>query len=249
MIVVGRGWVGQKMGALLGVEPISHEAALQHLPKTDWVINCAGMTGSPNVDACENHKADVIDANSAYPLRLFEKVKAQKARFAHFSSGCIYHGGPFHEGDSPNFWRSTYSLSKLVSDQALQNDAAVFRIRMPFSGDNHPKNLLTKLRQYAAWGKLWDGLNSITEIDEACASIAALIRADCANGIYHAVNQGAIKTSEISDMMGINAEWWDEGQFLRLHTPRSVCTLWNNKVPMSPVWDALERCIRQRKAA
>lgn len=249
MIVVGRGWIGQKIGALLGVEPISHSAALESLPKADWVINCAGVTGVPNVDACENHKAEVIEANSAYPLKLFEKAKKQGARFAHFSSGCIYHGGPFHEDEPPNFWHSTYSLSKFVSDQALQRNAAIFRIRMPFSADNHPKNLLTKLAQYAAWGKLWDGLNSITEIDEACSSIAELIRSDCPNGNYNAVNNGAIKTSEIADLMGFNAEWWGYEEFMRLHTPRSVCTLYNSRVSMSPVRDALARCVGQRKAA
>ena len=63
VLVVGRGWVGTKIFnelVLRGhvVSLCSHKDAINNIKKIehDWVVNCAGVTGQPNVDACENDK-------------------------------------------------------------------------------------------------------------------------------------------------------------------------------------------------
>jgi dTDP-4-dehydrorhamnose reductase len=250
MVVVGTGWVGTKMAALLNCRAITHQMAeYETFRGEDWVINCAGRTGKPNVDACERERAETVWANSFFPLRLHEMADKAGARFAHFSSGCIYQGGP-HEADAmPNFFASTYSASKAVSDQVLKDRALVFRIRMPFDGSGHAKCLLTKLRQYAKHGKLWNAVNSLSEIDEMTAIAAELIRNGAPNGPYNLVNRGTISTREIAEICGIRGEWFKGREFMgAVACPRSVCELVPN-VPTRHVRDALIAATRYLEAA
>ena len=182
ILIVGRGWVGNKM--LLALSKLGHVVTIcshEHIKyqlavptisqNYDVVVNCAGFTGTPNVDACEKERAKTIEANSIFPILLHKKaVEAKIGRFVHFSSGCIYQGNIRDVNAEPNYFGSVYSVSKGVSDvyMSKQHDVLNLRIRMPFSGDNDPKNLLVKLTNYAKSGKLIEGgPNSITDIDEA----------------------------------------------------------------------------------
>ena len=96
-LVVGRGWTGKKVFKELlrrghVVTFCSHNDAIQTIEnnKFDWVVNCAGKTGSPNVDACELDKQGTIEANAIFPALLADACeKTWGTRLAHFSSGCI----------------------------------------------------------------------------------------------------------------------------------------------------------------
>merc|ERR1719498_291736 len=97
------GWIGQKMVTLLkerGCEAIAASSRLENRSdveaeidsvKPKFVLNCAGVTGRPNVDWCEDHKAETIRVNN-------------------FATGCIYKyddehtigGKGFTEEDKPN---------------------------------------------------------------------------------------------------------------------------------------------------
>ena len=78
--LIGHGYVGQHIhkelvSQGLNYEWISHKEFLsQHhygcLSDSTAIINAAGYTGSPNVDACELHKQDTIDGNVLWPLHL-----------------------------------------------------------------------------------------------------------------------------------------------------------------------------------
>ena len=256
--LIGHGWIAGKMAqALEGHEltRLTHLNAAQYIkaeiPRRpiDWIVNCAGLTGSPNVDQCERDKAQTIEANTVFPIRIAELAHMRNFRFAHFSSGCIFQGGEFSEDDEPNFDGSTYSASKLVSDQALKNTSLVLRIRMPFDNTEDPKNLLVKLRQYASKSKILDGLNSLSDADEMCAQAAKLIRTNAPNGAYHLVNQGPIWTHEIMDMLGIECRWWDRDEFRsKFPAQRSECQL-STKLQTSLVRDALSNAIERLKVA
>lgn len=219
-LVIGRGWVGNKMIDELhirghSVSYTSHENALEAIHK-DWydaVINCAGYIGYPNVDACENNKMETLRGNVIFPIQLFEKCKRLGVRFAHFSSGCIYEGEITDVRAEPNFFGSIYSLSKGISDTYLRDGALVFRVRLPFDGSTHPKNLLTKLSNYAKTGKLVEGgYNSITNIDEAVKVAGDLIEEN-AIGPYNLVNKVPVTTHQIAELMDISAEWYTEEEF------------------------------------
>ena len=57
-----------------------------------FVINAAGFTGRPNVDACETAQADTLLGNTLFPQSLAQACLATNIPFGHVSSGCIYTG-------------------------------------------------------------------------------------------------------------------------------------------------------------
>lgn len=67
---------------------------LKHLQRTkpEFVVNAAGYTGKPNVDACENSKADTLQGNTLLPQTIAQACAASNIPWGHVSSGCIYSG-------------------------------------------------------------------------------------------------------------------------------------------------------------
>src|SRR5579872_6936985 len=62
-----------------------------------FVINCAGFTGKPNVDACELDKAGTLLGNSLLPQTIAHACHAAGIPWGHISSGCIYSGAKISE--------------------------------------------------------------------------------------------------------------------------------------------------------
>ena len=60
--------------------------------RPEFVINAAGYTGKPNVDACEIARADTLQGNTLLPLTIAEACAAAGIPWGHVSSGCIYSG-------------------------------------------------------------------------------------------------------------------------------------------------------------
>ena len=60
--------------------------------KPEFVINAAGYTGKPNVDACETARADTLQGNTLLPATLAHACAAAGVPWGHVSSGCIYAG-------------------------------------------------------------------------------------------------------------------------------------------------------------
>jgi dTDP-4-dehydrorhamnose reductase len=56
------------------------------------LINAAGFTGRPNVDACELAKADTLHGNALFPLTVSHACQSTGIPWAHVSSGCIFDG-------------------------------------------------------------------------------------------------------------------------------------------------------------
>jgi dTDP-4-dehydrorhamnose reductase len=65
--------------------------------KPEFVINAAGYTGKPNVDACEIAKADTLVGNSLLPQTIAHACAAAKIPWGHVSSGCIFSGAKIIE--------------------------------------------------------------------------------------------------------------------------------------------------------
>lgn len=234
ILVVGRGWTGHKMfnelisrGHVVTLTP--HDKAIQavYSVKYDWVVNCAGVTGTPNVDACELDKQNTIAGNVAFPILLEQACAKTFTRMSHFSSGCIYQGEILDVDAAPNYFGSTYSISKGVSDVYLGDKAQVYRIRMPFTGKNERKNYLFKVMNYAKSGKLIDfGQNSLTDLDEAINVAACLIEQGEPNGYYNLVNKGSINMHELASMMGVEPEWFTPEEFDNATAAgRSTCVI------------------------
>jgi dTDP-4-dehydrorhamnose reductase len=58
----------------------------------EFVINAAGYTGKPNVDACELARADTLAGNTLLPQTIADACAAAGIPWGHVSSGCIYSG-------------------------------------------------------------------------------------------------------------------------------------------------------------
>jgi UDP-glucose 4,6-dehydratase len=65
--------------------------------KPSFVVNAAGYTGKPNVDACELHKADTLQGNTLFPQTVAHACAAAGIPWGHVSSGCIYSGAKIIE--------------------------------------------------------------------------------------------------------------------------------------------------------
>ncbi len=138
-----------------------------------FLINAAGYTGKPNVDACEHHKSETLFGNAVLPGRVAEACADAGIPWGQVSSGCIFtgshaDGSGFTEEDEPNFsFRqnncSFYSGSKALGEEALANvpDVYIWRMRIPFNHLDGPRNYLSKLMRYS---RLLEATNSITHL-------------------------------------------------------------------------------------
>lgn len=234
--ILGLGWVGNKIKQELinrsnDVYFLHHHdwaydiASLKN--RLDYVINCAGYTGNPNVDECENDKNKVYNSNTVFPIQLYNYCRSNNIKLAHFSSGCIYEGQIKYVYDDPNFFGSTYAISKGISDNFLKYRSLLFRIRMPFTNVHEPKNFLSKVYKYAKEGKLYEGgENSLTNLDEAVKVACDLIETN-AFGPFNLVNNGSLTMHKIVDMMGLECvKWYDDTEFKsNVKCGRSNCTI------------------------
>lgn len=70
------------------------EALLKYLRdrRPEFVVNAAGYTGKPNVDACEIARADTLQGNTLLAQTIAQACAAAEIPWGHVSSGCIYSG-------------------------------------------------------------------------------------------------------------------------------------------------------------
>jgi dTDP-4-dehydrorhamnose reductase len=81
--------------------------------KPVFLINAAGYTGKPNVDACEQAKADTLAGNTLFPQTIAHACLVTNTPWGHVSSGCIYSGAKVAAN-------GTTSIEKDLSKPALK---------------------------------------------------------------------------------------------------------------------------------
>ena len=86
--------------------------------KPEFLINAAGYTGSPNVDACETARAETLQGNTLFPQMVARVCLMTNTPWAHVSSGCIYSGAKVIENKAPKIERdlSQNRLQQLFSN-------------------------------------------------------------------------------------------------------------------------------------
>ena len=213
------GWIGQKIVNLLHQQEYEVYAAESRLEKRedveqeiekikpDYIFNCAGVTGTPNVDWCESHQQQTIRSNIIGTLTLVDVAYLHGIPVTNFGTGCIYEydeehplgsGIGFTETDEPNFDGSFYSKTKILLEKLLDSYPNVLnlRLRMPISSDLHPKNFITKISKYQ---KVINIPNSMTVLDDLLpVTIQMTLRG--LKGNYNFVNPGRISHNEILDL-------------------------------------------------
>src|ERR1041385_2696275 len=66
--------------------------------RPSFLVNAAGYTGKPNVDACEAARADTLQGNTLLPQTIAQACAATGTPWGHVSSGCIFTGAWIVEG-------------------------------------------------------------------------------------------------------------------------------------------------------
>jgi UDP-glucose 4,6-dehydratase len=172
-------------------------------PSIDAVINAAGYTGKPNVDACELSKENTIHGNIIWPQILTDWCILNDIKLGHVSSGCIYSGrrldgNPFTENDEPNFSFkqnncSFYSGTKAIAEKIVSrwNKNYIWRLRIPFEENNNSRNYISKMLRY---DKLLQAENSISNKKEFVSACIQTITKKVPYGIYNITNTGYITT-------------------------------------------------------
>lgn len=208
--------VPEKYWTSVNIEVIPARARLDNLAameqeldevKPDRVFNCAGLTGRPNVDWCEDHKQEVIRINVIGTLGLTDACDRRNIHLTHMATGCIYSydedhvlgsGQGFSETDRPNFSGSFYSHTKGYVDQLLQNynKVLVLRLRMPITADLHPRSFVTKITQYAKVVNIPNSMSVLPNLLPVGINMA--FRG--LTGTYNYVNPGVISHNQVLDL-------------------------------------------------
>jgi dTDP-4-dehydrorhamnose reductase len=103
------------------VDYTNFQSILDHLKESrpGFVINAAGFTGRPNVDACETYRAETLLGNTLFPTSLAQACLVAKIPWGHVSSGCIYNGAKISQAGQ---MRIETDLSKAeIRRMALEN--------------------------------------------------------------------------------------------------------------------------------
>jgi dTDP-4-dehydrorhamnose reductase len=204
--------------------------------KIEYVINCSGFTGRPNVDEGEIKKKECWELNVLLPLKISKICKALNINYIHISSGCIYSGyeKEFTEEDAPNFGlydhSSFYSKSKHAFE-TLNDYGCTIRVRMPFGDDLHERSFITKILKY---DNLVNYKNSKTYLPDLCNFIEYIVDNSInANkiGVINFVNPEAKDTEFLVERMKVfnsyqNKNWkFVDIKDINITAPRSNCVL------------------------
>lgn len=287
LLLGGSGYVGSAYQALLARRALpfrnvrrtdidyTDRAALTALlrrEKPEFLINAAGYTGKPNVDACELHKSECLLGNAVLPGTVAQACADAGVPWGHVSSGCIFtgkraDGAGFTETDTPNFTFRTdncsfYSGTKALGEETLAGAPNVFiwRLRIPFNEVDNARNYLSKLMRYST---LLEAENSISQLDEFVAATLACWEKRVPFGTYNVTNPGHVTTREVVELIkktGVSDKkfqfFTDEDEFMRTaaKTPRSNCVMDSRKlaatgIKLTEVHAAVERDLRRWQKA
>lgn len=241
LLLGSSGYVGQAMSKVLGISncemvgvsrvevDYTSKNALSELVSSSnvsFVMNCAGYTGKPNVDACELDKGNCLDGNAVLPGVIREVCEDAGIPWGHVSSGCIFSGerpggGGWREDDAPNFsFRkppcSFYSGTKALGEEVLgwqetdrnvdwtgwehesEPSGYVWRLRIPFNEVDGSRNYLSKVQRYE---RLLEARNSLSHLNDFVKACLNCVEKRVPFGIYNVTNPGSVTTSEVVEII------------------------------------------------
>lgn len=226
LLILGHnGWIGKKFKKYLNTIPEKidiitcntriHDNNFENIIidlKPTHIISFIGRTSGKigkyiynNIDFLEQPTTFNINVkdNLYVPVLLGLICKKHQIHFTNITTGCIYTQNDFtysfKEDDLPNFTGSNYSIIKGYTDQLLRffnNIHLNFRIRLPITDLNEPKNLITKLSKYK---KILSIPNSMTILNDIFPIIYDMSKKNM-SGTYNLTNPGLITHNEILEL-------------------------------------------------
>lgn len=256
--IIGSGYIGsrfvselQKRGStfrvLSHVDVEAFSSARKNLEGSSAVINCCAFIKNGRADDCEDDKASTWIGNFALPITISNACESLGIPFMQVSTACLYteqkSGEGWSESDAPQLsYRSrqdcgTYVASKVLVEEVLEryDRTWIARVRLPFDNIDHPRNYLSKLRNYP---KVYDNCNTLAHRGDFVEACLRMVGSRVPFGTYNVLNRGAIWAHEIISMMNQipsmarEFRYWDDTEFLRTQarTPKSNCTISSQKL-------------------
>jgi dTDP-glucose 4,6-dehydratase len=149
-----------------------------------------------------------INDNLYSPLLLSHICNLKGIHYTYLGTGCIFkydeshpfekEDNGFREEDEPNFFGSSYSIVKGFTDRliGLNHNVLNLRIRMPITGEENPRNFITKIINYK---KICSIKNSMTVLPELLPLVFDMMK-NKKTGTINLTNPGLISHNEILEM-------------------------------------------------
>ena len=183
---------------------------ISFIGRTHGMINNTRYTTIDYLEQPEKLTENVRD-NLYSPLLLAHICTQKNIHYTYLGTGCIFKfdedhpfeqetsGCGFTEQDKPNFFGSSYSIVKGFTDRLMHlydKNVLNLRIRMPITGEENPRNFITKIINYK---KICSIKNSMTVLPELLPIVLDMMR-NKTIGTMNLTNPGLISHNEILDM-------------------------------------------------
>ena len=179
-----------RMNDLLGI------SKLIDFYKPRYLINAAGLTGSPNTKWCNENKRETLISNVIEQLGILNLCNEKGVHCTLIGSGAIFKNSsiPKTEDDVGDLHSEYYSECRIILESMISNfnNYLYLRVNYPISSNSNPKNLMTKLLNYST---IDDIELSITNMDSLIKIFPKMLENN-ETGIYNFVS-GNIKISKI----------------------------------------------------
>lgn len=225
LVFGARGWIGGQFTHLLDTRGIAwtqaecrgDEAAgaRQEIRESDatHVVSLIGRTHGPGystIDYLEQPGTlkDNVRDNLFAPVNLALACRDLGVHFTYLGTGCIFKfdedhpkidEGGFTETSLPNFFGSSYSTVKGFTDRLmplLSDTVLNLRIRMPITGEQNPRNFITKITTYE---KICSIPNSMSVMPDLLPLVIKMMERKT-TGTVNLTNPGLISHNEILEM-------------------------------------------------
>lgn len=246
VVLGGTGWAGGVFVRALEARRLEHVVlsrksvrydrfgvlrdALEGL-KPSFLINAAGFSGKPNVDACEDTRGETLRGNVTLPLTVAHACEVTRTPWGHVSSGCIYSGAKlggvvhrdllapeaqallaagspiegFTEDDPPNFSFDAPPCSFYSGSKALGEavlgGAPSLYVWRIRLPFDEHHGPRNLLSKLLAYPRLYQNLNSLSHLGQAVDAALELWLSGAPFGTYNLVNPGFVSTREIAALL------------------------------------------------
>ncbi|EFA81899.1 nucleoporin 133 [Heterostelium album PN500] len=177
--------------------------------KPNRIVNCAGLTGRPNIDWCEDHKVETIRTNVIGHLNLLDIANKYNIHLTVFGTGCLYQydndkhslnsDKGFTEEDPFNYSGSFYSKTKGIMEEltSCYSNVLTLRVRLPISDSmDEERNLVRKLIGYEKVINVKNSMTVLYDLLPVAVDMCIMSRL----GVYNFTNPGTISHNEILDL-------------------------------------------------
>jgi dTDP-glucose 4,6-dehydratase len=206
---------------VIGNARIDHEITLEReleLVSPTHVASFIGRTHGrigdkeyPTIDYLEEpgKLVENVRDNLFSPVVLAMACFHKKIHYTYLGTGCIFRFDEEHpfgeerdgfvESSLPNFFDSSYSVVKGFTDRLMhlfENSVLNLRIRMPITGEESPRNFITKIAHYE---RICSVPNSMTVLPTLLPLVVDMMRRKV-TGTVNLTNPGLISHNEILEM-------------------------------------------------